>query len=226
MSGARSRRLADESGFTLVELLTAVVIGMVVVLAAFMLLDRSVASSSQIAMREETLQRGRQAMEQITRQLRSQVCLNVDTLPIVQGSAQELTLYVDLDDGSRPPERRRLRFDPTANTVTESRWESEVTPPAYPTLETSRVVATGVTLDGAESFFRYYAFPAIPGDELVELVPPLTAATSATVVRIDVSFVTLPDHPRPQARLGTTLKDSIFVRTADTAKQQGGARCR
>jgi len=59
MSGARSRRLADESGFTLVELLTAVVIGMVVVLAAFMLLDRSVASSSQIVMREETLQRGR-----------------------------------------------------------------------------------------------------------------------------------------------------------------------
>lgn len=168
-------------------------------------------------------------MEEITRQLRSQVCLDVDTPPIVQGSADELTLYVDLGDGSRPPERRTLRFDRTAQTVTESRWVSTGAPPAisYPTLATSsRVLATGVERDGAESFFRYYAFPATPGGLFAELVPPLTAATSATVVRIDVSFVTLPDHPRPQARLGTTLKDSIFVRTADTAKQQGGARCR
>ena len=40
-----------------------------------MLLDRSFTASGQIADRQDALQRGRQAMELMTRQLRSQVCV-------------------------------------------------------------------------------------------------------------------------------------------------------
>jgi prepilin-type N-terminal cleavage/methylation domain-containing protein len=65
---------SGERGFTLVEMLVAMSIGVVILLAAFTLLDRSFTTSAQIADRQEGLQRGRQAMELITRQLRSQVC--------------------------------------------------------------------------------------------------------------------------------------------------------
>ena len=60
------------------------VIGMIVLMAAFMVLDRTITASGQVADRSEALQRGRQAMELVTRQLRSQVCVGT-TKPIVSG---------------------------------------------------------------------------------------------------------------------------------------------
>ena len=81
----RLRQLrSDERGFTLPELLIAMAIGLIVLLAAFMLLDRAV--SARPGRRPPgRLQRGRLAMELITRQLRSQVCLGDATEPITAG---------------------------------------------------------------------------------------------------------------------------------------------
>ena len=92
-------RLRDERGFTLIELLVAMVIGMIVLIAAFMVLDRTISASGQVADRSEALQRGRQAMELITRQLRSQVCVGT-TKPIVSGTDTSVSFYADLSDGS------------------------------------------------------------------------------------------------------------------------------
>ncbi len=221
--------LRDEAGFSLPELLTAISVGMIVLLATFGLLDRSVSTSNEIAMREETLQRGRQAMELITRQLRSQVCLNTSAPPVVSGDANRLTVYVDLSDGSSVPERRQLVYDPAAQTISELREVGTGVAPnvTYTTPATTRVLVTNVQQTAGESVFRYYAFAAAgaaPG-ELAELPVPLTAADTARVVKIGVSFVTLPDRPRPELRYGTALRESILVRSADTTQQLGGARC-
>ena len=63
-----SRRLrSDESGFTLIKLLTSMAIGMILLFAAFMLLDRSTALTKQITDRQDAVQRGRQAMELMVR---------------------------------------------------------------------------------------------------------------------------------------------------------------
>ena len=50
-------------------------VGLIVLLAAFLLLDRAHGASNEIADRQDAVQRGRQAMELLTRQIRSQVCL-------------------------------------------------------------------------------------------------------------------------------------------------------
>jgi type II secretory pathway pseudopilin PulG len=229
VSAPRSVHVRDEAGFSLPELLAAISIGMIVLLATFGLLDRSIATGNEIAMREETLQRGRQAMELITRQLRSQVCIGQNTPPIVSGDANALTLHVDLSDGSRAPERRRLVHDPVAGTITESREVGSGVVPnvTYTMPATSQVLVTNVQPAVGENVFRYYAFAAAgaaPG-ELAELPVPLSAADTARVVKIGVSFVTLPDRPVPELRFGTALRESIFVRSADTARQLGGPRC-
>ena len=107
------RRLSDERGFTLVELLVAMTIGMMVLMAAFMLLDRTFVASGQVADRTEALQRGRQAMALITRQLRSQVCIGTTNPPIVGGSnASSVSFYADLSDGSVNAKQRTLTLDP------------------------------------------------------------------------------------------------------------------
>lgn len=231
MRRPRPRPLGDESGFTLVELLAAMSIGMIVLLGCFALLDRSVTASHEITQRQEALQRGSVGLENITRQLRSQVCLGTDVTPIVQGQANELTLYVDLSDGTRPAERRRLVYDPSAQTITQFREVGSGTVPnvtfAPPVQE---ILLTRVTAAPGEAVFRYYAFPAslpAPGASgvLTELTAPLSSTDAARVVKVGVGFVSLPEQASMPQRLGTTLHESVFVRSADTNKQQGGPRC-
>ena len=69
------RRLrAEERGFTLIEMLTAMSIGVIVSFAIFSLVEVTMRRSADISNRVDTTQRARTAMDQITRQLRSQVC--------------------------------------------------------------------------------------------------------------------------------------------------------
>ena len=74
LDGRRSMpHLNDDSGQTLVELMIATVIGLIVIFAAFLMLQTSMTQGARITSREDASQRGRLAMEQITRELRSQV---------------------------------------------------------------------------------------------------------------------------------------------------------
>ena len=68
------RRLRAEDGFTLPELLVTMAIALIVSLATFSLIEVVMKRSGDIGARVETTQRGRTAMDLITRQLRSQVC--------------------------------------------------------------------------------------------------------------------------------------------------------
>src|SRR5262245_26341607 len=93
------RRASDESGFTLIELLAGMMVGLIVLMAAFMLVDHATEASQAIANRQDAVQRGRIAMERVTRQLRSQVCLGEETEPITAGNANSVTFFADLKIG-------------------------------------------------------------------------------------------------------------------------------
>ena len=106
----RLRQLrSDQSGFTLPELITAMAIGLIVLLAAFMLLDRAVSGSTRLADRQEAVQRGRLTMELITRQLRSQVCLG-QAQPILAGDDNSVTFYSNLSSNPNAAQKRSLRY--------------------------------------------------------------------------------------------------------------------
>lgn len=68
-------RLRDESGFTLLELQVAELIGGFVITAAIMMMIVAVNSSNRVTDRVNAAQTGRTAMEQIQQRLRSQTCL-------------------------------------------------------------------------------------------------------------------------------------------------------
>jgi prepilin-type N-terminal cleavage/methylation domain-containing protein len=102
-------RVAGQAGFTLVELLVGMTIGMVVVFAAFTLMERSFVAANDIADRADAAQRGRIAMDAVTRQLRSQVCFS-GQLPLLAGSANSIDFVTDLGDGTTSPERHVLTF--------------------------------------------------------------------------------------------------------------------
>lgn len=227
---ARETR-SGEGGFALTELLVAMTVGLIVLLAAFLLLDRAHSASREISDRQDAVQRGRQALEYLTRQIRSQVCLGNTTEPITSADVNTVTFYADLSDGSKNVERRRITFNPTAKTVTE-----EVFPGVgvYPDLTFSSAPAETRTLltkvenvtTPATPFLRYFAFdPAGAPGALRELPAPLSASNLPLVVMVKIAYVALPEGPRPRNRDATTFHNDVYVRLANPTVPTEGPRC-
>ena len=145
------RSLANEDGFTLPELLTGMVIAMIVLLAAFQTLDRVITTTGDSQRRVEANQRGRIAMDDVVRQLRSQTCLTTawapasqppivvrpsgptTTAPTADGT-QSVAFYADTQRTAAlqssavvPPELRVLRFDGAASTLSLDVYRPTVT---------------------------------------------------------------------------------------------------
>jgi prepilin-type N-terminal cleavage/methylation domain-containing protein len=236
-SRLRSLR-SDESGFTLVELLTAMTIGLVVLMAGFLLLDRATSASVEIADRQDAVQRGRVAMERITRQLRSQVCLGDETEPITFGDDDQIVFYADLGAGSLngdTVERRRLSYVEAGGeaTIVQDVFQGSGT---YPALEfEDQPTETDVLLrragrlldDGVERpFLRYYGFDegGEPGD-LQQFSTPLSADDATNTVMVKIGFAAMPDRVTPRDRDATGMESDVYVRIADPSKPQEGPQC-
>ena len=221
----------DQSGFALAELVVAMTVGLIVLMAAFLLLDRAHSVSNEISDRQDAVQRGRQAMETLTRQIRSQVCLGNTIEPITYGSADQVTFYADLTDGSKNVERRNIVFDPDTKTITE-----EVFPGVgvYPDLTfgstptESRVILSRAerVLGPPTPFLRYYAYdPSGAPGALRELNTPLSADDAPLVVMVKIAFVAMPEGAKPRDRDATTFYNDVYVRLANPTVPTQGPRC-
>jgi prepilin-type N-terminal cleavage/methylation domain-containing protein len=230
----RARRLrSDESGFTLIELLTSMTIGMILLMAALVLLEHSTALSKQIGDRQDAVQRGRQAMEIVVRDLRSQVCLGDETEPITVAADDRVTFFADLSDGSTDVQQRTIRYDAAGKKLFEDiHVGTGVYPdlvfPATPTQ--SRLLLTGVepVVDAGVTrpVLRYYAFRdgGVAGD-LQQLVTPLISDDAIRTVMVKVAFVVQPDGVRPRSQDATMLESDVYVRLADPSTPSEGPRC-
>jgi prepilin-type N-terminal cleavage/methylation domain-containing protein len=224
------RRISDERGFTLIELLVAMVIGMVVLMAAFMVLDRTISASGQVADRSEALQRGRQAMDLVSRQLRSQVCVG-NTKPIISASDNSISFYADMSDGTTPIKQRTLSYSSTTDIITESVVTGSGT---YPTLTFTGTAASTPLLTKVKQIqdtslrpiFRYYGYQTgTTNGTLVPLTAPLSATDLKRVALIKVGFRAFAVRPISNDKDSTVLEDDVYTRTAVPTQLQGAPEC-
>lgn len=224
-------RLADEGGFSLVELLVSCVLGMIVLGGAFTVLQVAFAQGERVSQRVDTVQRGRIAMEQITRQLRSQVCLGSEYPALTQADSSSMTFYADLGTDDFKPEQRRLRY--TGGAIVEETYQVSGTLPDIVVASTPsrrRTLLDGVAQNGATPIFRYFAFATTaPISPSLQLFPDATGSVIKTdlarTVRIDVSFVAQPLKGDPNDRVRTVLENSVFVRSSDPGEPTLGPQC-
>ena len=214
--------LRGEGGFSLIELLVTVSLGMIVLLATGSLLDASGRASAGVQDRVDAVQRGRTAIEAITQRLRSQVCLSSNLPAIAVGDANEMWFYTDLGDHSTTafaPEARKLRYVAGGaglnGTIVEDVYDTvqiRTTPDLTrdatfgQTPSRTRTIIADVDLaedtddrdgDGnlteIRPLFEYYRFLGVdPATPNDRLVAPLTTAQAARVVRVVVSFDARP----------------------------------
>lgn len=214
-------RLAEESGFTLIELLAALSIGMVVLLATLASMDSSQTLSAKVTDRTEAVQRGRTAMEQITQRLRSQICLDDTTPPIVSASPTQVTFYVDLGGATYTPQKRKLEY--AGGQIVEYIYPttSSTTP------SSTRVIITNVFVASGKSFLTYYAFTTAGAVSTTPLAasPSMSTTDRGKVVKTTVNFTARSLRGPAQTSGQTEFQNSVYARTASPSDPDSGVRC-
>jgi len=235
-------RAGDERGFTLVELLVAMLVGMVLLVAAFDLLDASTRQRLRIEQRAEAVQRGRLALEQVTQVLRSQTCLGPSRPAMLSVGPSSATFYASLTtptaSGLLPMEKRSLTFAPatpggtrgdvvmrtyrpTGGTYPDYTWPADDQP------DDVRTVARDVSLVPGTPFLRFYEYSSANAPQVVE-IPTQSGSVSeldlSQIVRVDVAFDALPADAAP-AQLKTRFTGEVYARTADPTDPEHSPRC-
>lgn len=215
------RRLRAQGGFTLIEMLVAMVIGMFTILAAFSLIDATTTGTAKVTGRTDATQRGRQALDTMTRSLRSQVCVG-GVPPILSADATQITFTADLS-GTGDTDQRKLTFDPTARTITlgvktGTGVEGSVpTGRSFPGAFTTTTLLADVVADGATPVFSYFADVAGTGgsQQTALTTLPIPAADLRRIARIDITFVARPTAAATTQSWASTLEDSVTIRAVD-----------
>jgi hypothetical protein len=211
-------RLRSESGFSLIELLAALMIGMVVVLAAFDVIDSGLSVSGQVSARTDASQRGRGALDTMTRALRSQVCVNGEA-PVVSATATRVTFTFDLSNGSTVAKQTQLDYSSATRTITQSTWDGSGAEPTltFPGTGQARALLTDVDPEPSKPIFSYWAVrDGSGGTQFDELVPPIAATDLNRIARIDIAFVAhASGQLEPQSSNASTIEDAVFVRSVD-----------
>jgi Tfp pilus assembly protein PilW len=206
---------------TLVELLVAISLSMLVLAGTFTLVRTSMDLSAGVVRRTDAMQRGRLAIDRVTRVLRSQVCLNATTPAVVAGTDTSVSFYADLAGGGGPPALHTVALDGAARALVETRTDgAQATPggpvtfPAQPT-RTLRVLEDAAT-PAAGPVFAYFAYASsgTPRRTTVQLPTPLSGPDRRRVARIAIAFTARPQSTRDAAK-AFEVRDQITVRHAD-----------
>jgi prepilin-type N-terminal cleavage/methylation domain-containing protein len=219
------RRGREQSGFTVVELLVAMAVLGIVAVGAMTLMEVVMRQGRAVLDRTESAQRGRLTLDAMTRQIRSQVCLNATTKGLVAAGPTALAFYADLSDGATgaAPRKRTLEYEPSSHRIVQRIYQPDGT-----TVERQTVLLDGVwpALDESKPkpedvpplpFFSYFAYPEpLPAaPEANQALPgTLTAAAVARVARIRINFSVRPTGARANDFV-TPLSDDVVLRNAD-----------
>lgn len=223
-------RLREEAGMTIMEVLVACTVGMIVLTAMFGLLDSTVRMNTNVMRKTDAMQRGRIAMDVLTQELRSQVCLpNLQGTAVIAGAADYVEFYSDFTDGTgnEPLTKRRLAMNPTTGDITTSIFTTTRLTPrptdftATPTIIQKRLENAALTPragGGQVPFLQYYAYRWVgnpPRPEPIEpLTPPLDNTEVRRVARVDINFVSQPTGVE-DVKKGVHLSDQIMARHSD-----------
>ncbi len=223
-SRAVLQRLGDQRGFTLIEVLTALLIGGIVLAGAMSVFMAGQRASARVQDRAESVQRGRFVMEQLTQRIRSQVCLGPGYPAMTQGDATGMTFYMDIGDENFQPQQMRLTYDPVSNggQVTETTWNmspSGTAPSGWQVAGSPsrvRVLATNLARVGATPFFQYYSFTATDPIAPTNLLGvPLVPNDLARVVQVVLTYSAQPMRGNQNAFVAPIFQNQVYVRTAD-----------
>jgi prepilin-type N-terminal cleavage/methylation domain-containing protein len=190
------RRLADERGFTLVELLVTMVAGVVVLLALGTIMDVTLKETTRSYTLMDATNRTRPVFEQLENELHS-ACFADEQTPIQSGSNASALIFLSAYGNAATPTDVWHEIDYSAATATLTDHTYQVSysidglgNPVWSrgTSIGSRILLTNVAASGSTPVFQYFAYQTAPGTDQAgnayEILPDGTSpvpGTSTTV---------------------------------------------
>jgi Tfp pilus assembly protein PilW len=234
-------RLHSSDGFTVVELLTAMLVGMVVLSALFGLLEVSLNSTGRVNDRTEANQQGRNAMEQMTQELASQICIKTSATsalaPVSYGDGQTVRFYTDITKSAATypyttafsPEQRELSYNPATKALVEKQWAGVGTYPnlTFPAVtQTRTLLSNAVPQTSGGPIFTYYAYASDGTIDTTPLPVPLSATDRPRVVQVGIAYVVSPAKSGNYSPIKSSFQDTVQVRLpTDLKYPQNGPLC-
>ena len=192
--------IRDERGFTLVEMLTGMMMSLIVLGTILMLVQLAVKNQDRTAERVAADQRGRPAMAKILDRLHA-ACVSPNMTPVREGSDDDTLIVLSKAGEEAVVTPDRYVIDLEGTNLTEKVYPPsggvapEWTFAAAPTSTTRIVKGIGQATVGsppeAVPIFRYYAYEDANKDgviETVRLTTPLSKIDAGKTVRVDIAF--------------------------------------
>jgi Tfp pilus assembly protein PilW len=217
-----STTLRAEHGFTLMEMLVAMVSGMVVIIATLSILDISIGESSRISERVDADQRGRLALEKIMLELHSS-CVASEFAPVQSESKGTSIIFVSQSgsEASFPAvtEHKITFASEGGGKLTDTSYLSSSGSGGtwtFPeTATTTQTLLTGVSQSVREGVsvpvFQYYKYVEGKLSTTPETVP-LSASDAKLTAEVTVSFTTAPSSGRTAADRQVDLTNTAVLR--------------
>ena len=221
--------MRDEAGFTIIELVVAMTVGVAVLFALLGLLDTTTRLSASTVDRVETTSRARLAMDLLTTQVRSQLCLGTDLPALTAATPTTMTFYGSLAPEASPlvVQRRTLTYDPATKRLLQTVWTGAGTRPnvTFDTAPVSSVIAEDVFPSGTTPVFQYYRFqvPAGGGSAVPALIATTPLVTDDLARTIQVGFTFVAVGRRATTRVDMSSK--VYVRTSNPTNPDNSPLC-
>ncbi len=224
-----SIRLGGERGFTLIELLVAMVTGLVVVGAAFTILEVSLRQSVRIADRVSADQRGRVGLEKILQELHSS-CVSNGVNPIMSESKQTKLVFQSHSGSSEPYFTNGVKheiylegttlydkvYESTSGIETHWNWPSAAN-------KTVVLLTNVYEPTGGLSMFEYFKYT---GTSLTSAVAvPLTATTAKAVAKVNVNLSVAPETNNTATGRPATYSGGAVLRLTPASEVGGNEPC-
>jgi type II secretory pathway pseudopilin PulG len=218
------RAAAGTGGFTIVELLITMTLGLIVTGASVAVLTTALKSADQTTRRSDALQNGRAVLDQVVRVLRSQVCpdpIGSPTVtPVVAGNASSVTFYAQLGDGTGVPQKHVLSL--ASGRLTDQIYNGSQSGTSAPTWSASpdktRMLGDNLAQSGTTPVFQYYGYTGSPATASAALPSSGTTLASTDLPKVARIVITLQANPNARSgssRQSVTVSDEVFVRLVD-----------
>jgi prepilin-type N-terminal cleavage/methylation domain-containing protein len=226
--------LREDDGFSLMELLVALMIGSIVLTAAMMVFINGMRGTAKVTDRADATARARTTTDVISSLLQAATCNN-NTSPITAAAAQSITFTANLAGPEDAALQYRLRWDGTTKTVYEDIFASNGTVsvtdqtllfPSSPT--ETRVIGTNMSPQDGTTLFKYYPYDATAGAiSNTAATPPVTNPTTLrSIVAIATSLLAQPEHTTGTSEVGSTsVEAQSVVGQVDPSNPGQGTQC-